>query len=284
MRATCLALLLLTACGRPTPAADPSARTAVSLAPSLTELVFALGLGDRLVGRSSACDYPPEALALPVLGDFGRPNREALLEAKPDLVLATDLEKPGLLGYLEGLGIKPLLLPCENWKDLMEAARVISREFGKEEAGRRWVETMEARRGALEQRVEAFFAGRERPRVYLEVWGDPPMTAGRESFADDLITLAGGRNSGAALGRRYASVSSEWILAEDPDAIVVAYMTANAPAAERVALRPGWNRLRAVRENRICTTINPDWLLRPGPRMLDGAEALAEWLMKEARR
>lgn len=256
---------------------------AVSLAPSLTELVFALGLGDRLVGRSSACDFPPEAKALPVLGDFGRPNQEALLAAHPDLVLATDLEKPGLRGYLEGLGIRALVLPCENWRDLLEAGRVIGRELGNPEAGRRWADTMEARRAAIEQRADAFRAGRERPGVYIEIWSDPPMTAGKESFANDLVTLAGGRNIGAALGRSYANVSSEWILAQDPDAIVLAYMTTNA-AAERLAQRPGWNRLRAVREGRVCAGINPDWLLRPGPRMLDGAEALAEWLMEEARR
>jgi len=282
MRATCLVLLLLTACARLTPAAEALVRAAVSLAPSLTELVFSLGLGDRLVGRSSACDYPPEAQALPVLGDFGRPNWEALLQIKPDLLLATDLEKPGLLRRLEGQGIQALLLPCESWQDLMEAARVISRELGDEEAGRRWVEIMEARRTALEQRVVLFYAERARPLVYLEVWGDPPMTAGRDSFANDLITLAGGRNIGAALGRRYATVSLEWILAEDPDAIVVAYMTTNAPVAERMMQRPGWGQLRAVRKKRICAEINPDWLLRPGPRMLDGAEAMAEWLTKHA--
>ncbi|MBU1692355.1 MAG: cobalamin-binding protein [Verrucomicrobia bacterium] len=283
MRAAWLILLLLSAGGQRVSAAELAARTAVSLAPSLTELVFALGLGDRLVGRSSACDYPPEAQALPVLGDFGRPNWEALLQAKPALVLATDLEKPGLLRRLEGQGIQARLLPCESWKDLMEAARVISRELGDEDAGRRWVTAMETRRAALKQRVETFYAARERPRVYLEVWGDPPMTAGRPSFADDLITLAGGRNIAAALDRRYVATSTEWIMTEDPDAIVVAYMTTHAPALERMAQRPGWDRLRAVRENRICATINPDWLLRPGPRMLDGAEALAEWLMKQER-
>ncbi|MBP7829195.1 MAG: cobalamin-binding protein [Kiritimatiellae bacterium] len=256
---------------------------AVSLAPSLTELVFALGLGDHLVGRSSACDYPPEARALPVLGDFGRPNQEALLAAHPDLVLATDLEKPGLRGYLEGLGIRALVLPCENWTDLLEAGRAIARELGNPEAGIRWAETMAARRAEIEQRVNTFWAGKERPRVYLEIWSDPPMTAGRESFANDLVALAGGRNIGAALERSYANANSEWILKQDPDVIVLAYMTTNA-AAERLAQRPGWNRLRAVREGRVCAGINPDWLLRPGPRMLDGAEALAEWLMEEARR
>lgn len=255
---------------------------AASLAPSLTELVFALGLGDRLAGRSSACDFPPEAMAIPVLGDFGRPNQEALLATHPDLVLATDLEKPGLRGYLEGLGIKAMVLPCDNWADLLEAGRVISRELGDAEAGIRWASQMEARRTDIGQRVTAFYGSGPRPTVYLEIWSDPPMTAGRESFANDLVALAGGRNIGAELDRSYANVSSEWILAQDPDVIVLAYMTTNA-AAERLAQRPGWDRLRAIREGRVCASINPDWLLRPGPRMLDGAEALAEWLMQQDR-
>ncbi|HOW97582.1 MAG TPA: cobalamin-binding protein [Kiritimatiellia bacterium] len=278
MRITGLVLTTLWLANLPAGGQEPSL-TAVSLAPSLTELVFALGLGDRLVGRSSACDYPPEALALPVLGDFGRPNQEALLAAHPDLVLATDLEKPGLRGYLEGQGIKVLVLSCENWTGLLDTGRAVARELGDAEAGIRWAQDMEVRRTAIEQRANTFWAGRERPSVYIEIWSDPPMTAGKESFANDLVTLAGGRNIGAALDRSYANASSEWILAQDPDVIVLAYMTTNA-AAERLAQRPGWDRLRAVREDHVCAGINPDWLLRPGPRMLDGAEALSEWLMK----
>ena len=94
----------------------------VSLAPSLTELVCALGLGDHLVGRSSACDYPLSVCQLPIAGGFGRPQLEMVENLKPDVVLATDVEKPGALHRLEKMGVRVLILPCEGWTDLMSAA------------------------------------------------------------------------------------------------------------------------------------------------------------------
>ena len=253
----------------------------VSLAPGLTELVYALGFGECLVGRSSACDAPPEVLALPVAGGFGRPDQEALLEIRPDLLLYTDLEKSGMVNSLRRAGIEPLRLPCESWSELMDAARAISRALERPEVGRTWTDGQEARRRALADRAAAFWGDRPRPSVYVELWGNPPMTAGRRSFLHDLVELAGGRNIGAALDRGYAAASLEWVIAEDPDAIVLAYMTADAPVVARLARRPGWDTLRAVRNGSVCHDIPPDWLLRPGPRVLLGAEALFHWLAEQ---
>lgn len=258
-------------------AAEPA--RLVSLAPNLTELVFALGFGDALVGRSSVCDTPPDALRIPVAGAFGRPNREALLTLRPDVVLVTDLEQPGWIARLRAEGMEVLQLPCEGWAELMAAARAIGRAAGKPEAGEAWVAAQEKRQAALADRVEQYWNGRVRPLVYLEVWGDPPTTAGGQTFLDEVITLAGGRNIAGDLPRRYTPVNSEWVIAKDPEAIVAAYMSGtNTAAFER---RPGWSAIRAVRDGRVCRSIPADWLLRPGPRLLDGAEALADWLMAE---
>lgn len=251
----------------------------VSLAPSLTELIFDLGLEAHLVGRSSACDYPPEAGAVPVAGAFGRPNLEQVRGLRADLVVATDLERPGLMQALRNAGVEGILLPCESWDELMEAASHVAEALGQPEAGRIWREDMEARRRRLEERVDVFFESRERPRVYVEIWGRPPTTVGADTFLHDMVTLAGGINLAGALRGRYLYVSSEWVIREDPDVILLAYMLSEKRPAENVRSRKGWSSVRAVRSDAMCDAIHPDWLLRPGPRLIQGAEALADWLM-----
>ena len=252
----------------------------VSLAPNLTELMFYLGFGSNLVGRSSACDYPSETRQSPVVGGFGRPNWEMLASLRPDLVLATDLEKPALLDRLRERGVQTLLLPCESWDQLMRAGLAIGEALDRRAMGEKFVHDMTARRHALEKRVSDFYRDKPRPRVYVEVWGDPLTTVGGDSFIDDLVQWAGGVNIAAALHSSYIHVSAEWIIRQDPDVILLAYMFPQASSAERVVKRPGWDQMRAVRQNTICANIHPDLLLRSGPRLLDGAEELAEWLMK----
>lgn len=261
---------------------DPPVRRIASLAPSLTELIYDAGWGDRLMARSDACDFPPEAAALPIAGSFGRPNLEWLLRQRPDVVVSTDLERPGLADTLRQAGIAYLRLPCESWSQLLDAAARIGAALDDPAGASNWIARAEARRAALAERVATHWGDRPRPRVYLEVWGDPLTTPGRDSFLTDLIRLAGGHNIGAALDRPYAHVNAEWILAEDPTVIVLAYMIPRAgPSAEVLVKRPGWKNLSAVQRGAIIADIPPDWLLRPGPRWLQGAEALADALMKQ---
>ncbi|MBN1268599.1 MAG: ABC transporter substrate-binding protein [Kiritimatiellae bacterium] len=278
----CIALALLISTGpawsQTENTSAPSPRV-VSLAPNLTELVYTLGFGSNLVGRSSACDYPPDVADLPVVGGFGRPNWEALQRLRPDVVIATDLEKPGLLKRLEELGVKTLLLSCEGWEPLMEAGRRIAIELGRAEAGEKWARQMEQRRAALSRRVSEAFGPRPRPSVYVEVWGDPPTTACRDTFLNDLVTLGGGSNIASALRGRYRQVSSEWVIREDPEALLPAYMGSDTVSAAALKERPGWASIRAVQTDAVCTNIAPDLLLRPGPRWMEGAEAFADWLI-----
>ncbi len=262
--------------------AQPPPLRVVSLAPNLTELMFTLGFGSNLVGRSSACDYPPEAKRIPIVGGFGRPNWEKLESLRPDLVIATDLEKPGLLDRLKERGVETLLLPCESWDELVQAGLTISEALGRRAAGEEFVRGMTACRRALESRVAAFYAGKPGPRVYVEVWGDPLLTAGAQSFIDDLVRLAGGANIAAELRPTYVHVSAEWVIQQDPDVILLAYMFPNASSIGSVVKRPGWDKMRAVRKNAICAHIPPDLLLRPGPRILEGAEMFAEWMMRRS--
>ena len=255
--------------------------TIASSAPNLTELVFSMGLGSQLIARSSACDYPPEVARLPVIGDFGRPNLETLEQIKPNVFLATDLEKPGAVEQLRRMGINVLLLPCESWSQLMTAATEVGRAAGEPARATNWIGRMSLRRTMLEKRVADFYAGRIRPRVYVEVWSDPPTTVGTNTFLNDIVTLAGGRNIAANLRGRYIPISSEWVVEQNPQVIVLAHMP-QAGSVSSVGRRIGWSQIEAVQKGLICTNIPPDLLLRPGPRLIDGAEALANWLMNRA--
>jgi len=250
----------------------------ISLAPNLTEIVCALGLQARLVGRSSACDFPPEIGDRPVVAEFGRPNVEAVLALRPDLILATDMEKPALLQTFNAAGIECRLLPCEGWDQMLAAAHTIAQAAGQAEAGEKWAQDMNSRRAALAERSARWRAGQPPPRVYVEIWGDPITTANRQTFLNDLITLAGGANIAAALGPQYPHINAEWVVKENPDVILIAYMPPAPNAATLLRRRPGWSGSTAIQHGRVCSHISPDLLLRPGPRMIAGAEQFAQWL------
>jgi len=252
----------------------------VSLSPNLTELLFDLDLGAHMVGRSSACDYPVAALAVPVAGAFGRPNLEALLQLKPDVVLVTDLEKPGILRPLELRGIDVRVLPCESWTQLETAVTAMAEIVGQPDRAVQWIDAQRRARQSLAARVAAYWQERSRPTLYVEVWGSPPTSVGGSSFLHQVIELAGGRNIAGGLNVAYPTISSEWVIEENPQVILLAYMLDDMRPAESMRRRLGWSRLMAVQQQRVIDDILPDLLLRPGPRLIHGAGQLADRLMQ----
>lgn len=259
--------------------AQPPRRGVVSLAPNLTELAWSLGVQSQLVARSSACDFPPGVKALPVAGDFGRPNLEAIERLRPAFLLFTDVENPAAIASLRQAGIECLKLSCEGWTNLLAAADALGRALGEPARASNWISAMTARREQIRTLAGETWRDRPRPRLYVEIWKEPMTTAGGSSFLDDLIELAGARNIARELPEKYPHVAPEWVARENPDAMLLLYMLGNGrdPVAD-VRNRTGWGNLRAVRAGAICATIPPDLLLRSGPRCLDGAERLAAWL------
>lgn len=259
--------------------AQPPRHGIVSLAPNLTELAYALGFGTQLVARSSACDFPPEATALPVAGDFGRPNLEVIERLRPALVILSDVENPAILQAMRQSGVRCLKCPCEGWTNLLAAADQIAGALGDSGRADAWKNLMTARRENIRARADQFWRGRPRPRVYVEIWRDPVTTAGADSFLDDLITVSGGINIAHELHPAYPHVAPEWIVHEDPAAIVLLYMLEKGrDAAADLKSRTGWDTISAVKTGAICANIPPDLLLRSGPRCLEGTEKLANFL------
>jgi len=235
-------------------------------------MVCAVGGAPFLVGRTSACNYPPEALAgVPVVGGFGAPSLELLVTARPTLILDVALADEALGRRIEALGLRRERIACETLADVPRAIERVGALLGREPDGRRLAAefTAEARRLRGEARTSA-----DRPAVFVEIWSDPVVTVGRGSFVSELVALAGGRNIGDDVEKPYFQVSQEWVVARNPDVVVCLYMSESGPAGQGVLARRGWSGVRAVREKRVYDGFDNDLLLRPGPRALQGAREL----------
>lgn len=273
MRALTLALLLATAA-----LAAPPARI-VSTAPSLTETLFALGLGNRVVGVTEFCRYPPEAAARPKIGTFIEPNLERILALKPDLVLV--VRNPVQLAEnLQRLGLRAVEIPQETVAEVIASIREIGRLTGAEAQARLVASRVEAELDAVRRRA----AGLPRKRVLFLIGRSPGtlqgmVGVGGGNFLDELIRLAGGENVLASSPIPYPRVSMEQILAADPDVILDMGDFAHhegrpmESGREFLQLWSAYPMLRAVRQGAV-RQVDSEVLIRPGPRVGEAARRL----------
>jgi len=244
----------------------------VSLAPSVTEMLFALGVEDCVVGVTDRCDYPPEAREIESVGGFGAPSMEKLLALSPDLVIGTGIQRSDVTEALRSSGIRMLWIKTHNFSEMFETLRTIGREVGKARQAEEVAAAMQAELEAVAEKHRDIPVD-QRPRVFVEIWNDPVTTAGKGSFVDKLITWAGGVNVARELDSAYPTVNPEKVIQWNPDVIVLGYMNQQGPK-EALANRIGWDGVEAVRSGSIINDISSDWLLRPGPRLIDGVKAL----------
>ena len=259
--------------------AQGPAERIVSLAPSNTEILFALDAGKQMVGRDSFSDFPPEASEVPdVGGGFLALNMELIVAARPDLVLASPLTPPEQLADLKkvGLNVRVVENPAtfdELYANLEEVAELT----GHTDEAAALVTALRARVDAVTAQVAL---AADRPLVYYELDAtDPsaPYTSGPGTFIQLLIESAGGENFGAELSGEWVQVSVEALLARQPDVIVLGDYTYGGVTADQVRARAGWDALTAVQESRIFT-FDDNLVSRPGPRLVDGLEAMAKLL------
>jgi ABC-type Fe3+-hydroxamate transport system substrate-binding protein len=239
------------------------AKRIVSLAPSSTELLFAVGAGSQVVGRTTWCRYPAAALAVPVVGDGLEPNIESVAATHPDLVvLYRSPSNAAAITQLDHLGITAVVLRQDRLGDVARDARLLGTLTGHVPAG----DSV----GRLLDTLEATTPPPVRARIAIVVWDNPPIVIGAGSFLDELGRLAGAENVFHDLPQASATVSLESIVARNPDFIAVVddASAANTPAFAR---RPEWRAVPAVRAGRILHL--PGTLFgRPSPR---AAEAIA---------
>jgi iron complex transport system substrate-binding protein len=251
----------------------------VSLSPNMTETLFALGAGERVVGRSRYCDYPPEVGRLPAVGGFVDASFEAILGLVPDLVVgARGPAGRALADRLESAGTETFFPKTESMAEIDAMVIDLGAKLGSPAQAAALVERMRARRAS----IAAALQGAARPRVLLVVGLSPIVVAGPASFPDEMLRLAAAENI-IAVGGPYPTVGIEHLLRLDPDVVVDA--TAAETGGGRRSIgpdEPGWRDLRAVREGRI-RPIAGDAAVRPGPRIAEGLASLARAIHPESR-
>lgn len=270
-------LPLLAACrAAPRESTGPPARV-VALAPNLTEIVFAVGAGDRLVGVSEHSDFPPQARRIPRVGGL-EVSAEKVASLRPDLVLATrEGNTRGPVRALEAAGIPVLLVPGESLDAVLAGIRLVAKRLGRSAQGERVVADLTR----LRARARARAAGGLRPRAILLVWPDPPQAAGGGTFLHDVLAEAGAEN---LLGSRpgWPLVSPEFLAAAPVDVLVLPDAPPTRAAFERAIANGPLSRGAASRARIV--RVDESALTRPGPRVFSALDELAQLLYPEPRR
>jgi iron complex transport system substrate-binding protein len=262
------------------PGPVPGVKRIVSIAPSNTEILHALGLGRRIVGVDSWSDYPPRVLKLPRLGSDLRVDVTAVAALQPDLVVAS-LHVPGMqdnLPAFEEAGLAYLALGGRGLNGVWQDMRVIGDYLGRARRAEDLIAHTQARMARVASTAER---RTPKPRVHWE-WSGQPVVAGRRSWITEMLELCGAENVYADLDIESARVTQAEAVARQPDVVVACWCGARKlPTRERLLTRAGWQETPAVRSGRVFV-LGEDLFGRPGPRLADGVEKLAELLDSHA--
>jgi len=247
----------------------------VSLAPSVTETLFAIGADDRLVGVTSYGDYPPQARKIPRVGSFIYPSIEAVMAKQPDLVVGVrGGANRDIMLRMRNLGLKVEIVSVDSLSDIFTTIRFLARLVGREAAGEQLLSSIQAQINQVRRTI----AGTKRRKVLLVVGHRPLVAAGKGTFVDELITLAGGENIAGTAHSAWPHLPLEYVIAQAPKVIIEGGM-----GTERESQGKHWADLRsipAVKEGRIYPYPS-DKILRPGPRVAEALEEIARLIHPE---
>jgi len=248
----------------------------ISLAPSVTEILYAIGVGERLVGVDDFSDYPEEARAKAKIGSYLEPDLEKIVALKPDLILASDITSREMVLNLEEKGLTVLVLAPKTLREVIHDIRLVGLITGNADEANALAERLEKKINTITSKISNSSA--RRPSVYLEYY--PYWSFGPGSFGHDLILMAGGRNVAEGALVAYPEVSNEFIVGSNPEIIIFTVGPHAKTTIQDIENRPGWRNIDAVRNARIYT-IDDDILSRPGPRLVDALEQLAKIIHPE---
>ncbi|MFA5309609.1 MAG: cobalamin-binding protein [Dehalococcoidales bacterium] len=242
----------------------------ISLSPAQTEILFALGLGDRIVGVCDYSDYPPEATTKPNIGAYDTPNIEAIIAQEPDLVLASEEHEAETL-QLESLGITVVAINPLTVQEVLDSIILIGKITGQDQEAASLVSDMQRRMDAITAKTSQLTA-EQKPRVFYIIWHDPIWTVGAGTFHDELIQMAGGVNIAGDLSG-YIDISLEAVIAANPQ-VIIAGVGMGTGTDETYQFVATDDRLADVdaRVNGKIYSANMDIVSRPGPRLVDALE------------
>jgi cobalamin transport system substrate-binding protein len=259
---------------------DGPAQRVVSLAPSNTEILFAIGAGAQVVGRDQLSDFPDTAKNVADVGStFDALNTEQIVSLKPDLVLAAEINTPEQVKQLEDLGLTVYYLKNPlTLEEMYSNLEIVAQLTGHEQEAATLIESLKKRVASVDEKIATISS---RPNVFYELDGtDPakPYTAGKGTFITQLIDRAGGHNIASDLDG-YPQMSLERVVTADP-AFIILGDARYGVTPESIAQRPGWADLSAVKNGQVVP-FNDDLVSRPGPRLVDALEELAKLLRPE---
>jgi len=248
------------------------ARRVVSLAPSVTEIVYALGVERALVGNTNQCDYPAGARQVYKVGDFSNPDLERIVALRPSIVFATLPMHQALIEKLRELHVAVYVSQPGSIDDVFSEIELVGESLG---AGVR----AESLVLELKRRLDSVPACADTPGVYIEISSTPLMTVGSGTFINELVTRAGARNVFGTALQPYPVVDGSAVVEADPEVMLILHP---ATTAAEVRARIGWSRIKAVRTGRVYDGLDEDLFFRPGPRVVEGTELLARLLAEGA--
>jgi iron complex transport system substrate-binding protein len=249
----------------------------VSLAPSITEIVYGLGQGKRLVGATQYSTYPPEAAFLPRIGSYVHPDIEKIAALEPDLCLATKDGNPKyIVDKITSLGIPVYVINPRELSQIVDVITRLGSLLHGEEAAAELVLEMEKRIHFIQAKIEI---AESRPRVFFQIDANPLFSAGSNTFIDELIKLAGGINT-AAGANPYPRYSWEDILILQPEIVIISSMAGGQTPDELISSWKKWDQLSAVKNGKIFV-VEADLFDRPTPRLIEGLETIARIIHPE---
>lgn len=252
----------------------------VSMAPNLTEILFALGLEDKIVGVTVHCNYPPAAAEKTKIGTFWQPNIEAVIAAKPTLVVTLgEQQQRSFAERLRRIGLHCLTVNIEKVSELFEAIERIGTATGKRYEANQLVTGIQEKLN----RIAALVGTKDRVRVLWVVQREPLRVAGRDTFVNEMIELAGGENAIGPTVYKYPPIGAEQVIASGAEVIIEPSMTEENPASQKEKAIQYWSRFEnvpAAKNGRIYV-ISGDVVSRLGPRLYEGVETIARCLRPE---
>jgi iron complex transport system substrate-binding protein len=250
----------------------------ISLAPSNTEILFALGLEDKVVGVTEHCNYPPEALDKEKIGGFSTPDIEKIIAVQPDLIFAADIHQKEVIPALEEMGLTVFALAPEDLDGILKDIQMVGKITGKEEEASELLNRMGNRIKAITDKTTSL---QERPRVFYITWHDPLWTSGSGTFIDELIEKAGGVNIFQDV-TEHKAVDIELVIARNPEIIIACtgHGEAEGKPFEWAKNEPRLQATEAIKNKRLYQ-INADLVSRSGPRIVDALEWFAYFIHPE---
>ena len=252
----------------------------ISLAPNITEILFAIGLDEKIVAVSSDSDYPPQAAGKIKTGTFWQPNTEEIIASKPDLIITEHIEQQkAIADTLSTLGYRVLTLKIEKMPDLFAAIKEVGKTTGSNSQAEQLVESIKQRINRLQSK----FSSNNKTRVLWVVQAEPLRVVGRDTFINDLIEIAGGENAIGTTLQYYPPIGTEEIIACGAEVVIQSAMGSGDVAQQQKDAETFWTKftnLPAVKNKRIYV-IKADAILRLGPRLPEGIETIAGFLHPE---